>query len=179
VTTLNNESVEFTIERRFGNPRPVEGAQSGDNTQFSAVESLTPIDVSLDNINVTTAGNITLNVDLEFIDYDNNLGAIQALGQVGGDAVGAVTATTPQPRAVSKTGELGTIRKTIESRARIKDGGTVVLGGWRSERTQTLSSGVPILRDVPFVGKYLFERSQDSVDKITLLIFITGNVVQD
>ncbi|MCC5876183.1 MAG: hypothetical protein JJU11_08210, partial [Candidatus Sumerlaeia bacterium] len=196
VTTLNNESVEFTIEREFGIRRPLDGAQGGgDQDQFTAVPSLRPIDVSLDDINVTVAGNITMNLDLEFVDFDQNLGQFLALqpaaavaapgagaaAGVGGAAGAAAVpaATLASPRALVPSGELGILRKTIETRARIRDGGTVVIGGWRSERTQSLRSGVPILRDVPFIGKYLFERSQDSTDQIDLLIFITGNVVRD
>ena len=39
-----------------------------------------------------------------------------------------------------------------------------------------MKSGVPLLRDIPFVGPLLFSRSLKTSDKITLLIFLTGGL---
>ncbi|MBN1865871.1 hypothetical protein JW916_01140 [Candidatus Sumerlaeota bacterium] len=68
-------------------------------------------------------------------------------------------------------------RKLVQTRARIQDGGTIVLGGWTGEYTQDLTSGIPGLRNLPWVGKMLFSRAQKSTYKTTLLIFLSGKII--
>jgi type II secretory pathway component GspD/PulD (secretin) len=67
-------------------------------------------------------------------------------------------------------------RKLINTRARTSDGGTIVLGGWTGERTIESTSGVPVLRNMPYVGK-LFTRNARSSDRTTLLIFLTAHII--
>lgn len=176
VTVLNTESADFVIERQFGLRQPVQGTTGGggnNQNNFTAVAALTPVDMSV-TPNVTRIGNITLDVDIEMNDFDQNLGAQTTLAAATG-----TTATSITPDAIITQRTPGVIRKELTTQARIKDGGTVVLGGWRNDRSYEGSSGVPILRDIPFVGKYFFDRTQSSSDKITLLIFLTGSVVKD
>ena len=68
-------------------------------------------------------------------------------------------------------------RKKIVTDARIKNGGTIIIGGWTGERTQELTSGVPVLRNLPYFGRLLFSRNQRTKDRTTLLIFLTGHLV--
>ncbi|MCC6547722.1 hypothetical protein IT570_11200 [Candidatus Sumerlaeota bacterium] len=176
VTVLNTESADFRIERQFGLRQPVQGSTGGggnDQNNFTAVASLVPVDMSV-TPNVTRAGNITLDIDVEMNDFDQNLGQATTLAAATG-----TTATSITPDATLTQRSLGVIRKELTTQARIKDGGTVVLGGWRSDRSYEGSSGIPVLRDIPFVGKYFFDRTQSTSDKITLLIFLTGSVVKD
>lgn len=176
VTVLNTETADFQVTREFGLRQPEEGATGGgDEDNFTLVASLDPVDLSV-TPNVTRAGNITLDIDVEMNDFDQFLGQIASLDEGSLSAL-APAATTP--RAFATSSEFGVLRKELTTQARIKDGGTVVLGGWRNERSSDLESGVPILRDIPFIGKYLFERKQQDSDKITLLIFLTGQVVRD
>ncbi len=176
VTVLNTETADFIIERNFGLAAPdtTQTTSGNDDTNIIPVANLTPVDVSVEPT-VTRRGNITLGIDVVIEDFDQNVGQIVNLE---GEAQNALTPATAIPRGFV-TNEIGTLRKELTTRARIRDGGTVVLGGWRSERVSDLESGVPILRDIPFIGKYLFERIQKDEDKITLLIFLTGSVVKD
>lgn len=80
------------------------------------------------------------------------------------------------PRA-QVTGALVQRRKRVETDARISNGGTIVLGGWTGELTQEYSSGVPVLRNLPYIGKMFFGREQRSRDRTTLLIFLTGTLI--
>jgi type II secretory pathway component GspD/PulD (secretin) len=68
-------------------------------------------------------------------------------------------------------------RKRIQTDARIANGGTIVLGGWTGERSQELTSGVPVLRNMPYIGKMLFSRNTWNRDRTTLLIFLTAFMV--
>lgn len=175
VTVLNRETVDFRIEREFGLATPVEGATGGgNNDQFQLVASLVPVDLSI-TPTVTRAGNIRLDLDVDIRDFDQNLGQLVNLD---GESVSPLLPDATVPVARVST-DVGILRKELTTQARIKDGGTIVLGGWRSERTSDLESGIPVLRDIPFVGPILFQRMQKDQDKITLLIFLTGNVVRD
>ncbi|HOE97079.1 MAG TPA: hypothetical protein PLS90_04535 [Candidatus Sumerlaeota bacterium] len=69
-------------------------------------------------------------------------------------------------------------RKKILTDARISNGGTIVIGGWTGERSQELTSGVPVLRNMPYFGKLLFSRNQTTKDRTTLLIFLTCLIIE-
>ncbi|MBI1291248.1 hypothetical protein GC173_08390 [bacterium] len=179
ITVLNQQSADFTITREFGIRQPTAGSTGSDSSNLTAVASLTPIQLTIEPT-VTRAGNITLDIDVDAYDFDQNLGQTSALGgtttNTGTDA--ATTTATSSQQGIVNAGA-GVLRKEITTNARIKDGGTVVLGGWRNERIQDLESGIPILRDIPFIGKLLFNRTQKDESKITLLIFLTGQVIRD
>jgi type II secretory pathway component GspD/PulD (secretin) len=68
-------------------------------------------------------------------------------------------------------------RKKIITYARIRNGGTIVIGGWTGEHSEEYSSGIPVLRNMPYIGKLLFSRNQRTSDRTTLLIFLTGFLV--
>ncbi len=174
VTVLNRESADFQIERQFGIPVPLQGATTGGNEQFQAVPSLNAVDMSLQPT-ITSLGNITLEVDAEINDFDQNLGVPSLLQPATGDLVSGQPGN--RIAAANTNFNLGVLRKVLTTNVRIKDGGTVVLGGWTSQRDQNMDSGVPLLRDLPFVGKLLFSRKLDTSNKITLLIFLSGNIV--
>ena len=79
--------------------------------------------------------------------------------------------------AIMNKGDLLRARKLIDTTARTVDGGTIVLGGWTGERTQELTSGIPVLRNMPYIGKLFFSRNQRNMEKTTLLIFMTANLL--
>jgi colicin import membrane protein len=176
VTVLNTETADFTVERRFGLPTPTEGSTGNDADNFNAVASIEPVDLSV-TPNVTRAGNITLDIDVTIDDFDVYLGSVVNLDAANLSPV-APASTAPEAIATNN-GNFGILHKELTTLARISDGGTVVLGGWRSERTTDLESGIPLLQDIPFIGPLLFTRTQKDEDKITLLIFLTGQVVRD
>jgi type II secretory pathway component GspD/PulD (secretin) len=61
--------------------------------------------------------------------------------------------------------------------ARVNNGGTIVIGGWNGEVAINMDAGVPVLRSLPYVGKLLFNRNHDRIEKTNLLIFLTCNIV--
>ncbi|MEQ8820745.1 MAG: hypothetical protein RLY93_10905 [Sumerlaeia bacterium] len=179
ITVLNGESATFEITREFGLARPPEGATGGgDQDNFIIPPSLEAVVLEV-TPSVTQAGNITLDpISAEIRDFDQSLGAQQALSGFLGDT-GIVSSRDNYLATTNSVGGLGVLVKEIDTIARIRDGGTVVLGGWRNERKSDSETGVPILSDIPFIGKFLFSRQQETLDKITLMIFLTGSVVRD
>lgn len=61
---------------------------------------------------------------------------------------------------------------------RIKDGSTAVIGGLTASSTTVTTTGLPWLRDLPYVGP-LFRKRTNEVVNTELLIFITPRTVKD
>ncbi|MFQ5905199.1 MAG: secretin N-terminal domain-containing protein [bacterium] len=64
-----------------------------------------------------------------------------------------------------------------DTRQLVKDGETVVLGGFIREVEASSESGIPILKDIPLLGR-LFKSTATSVDKRELVFFITPNIIK-
>jgi type II secretory pathway component GspD/PulD (secretin) len=129
---------------------------------------------------ITSNDSIILNeLSAELVDYEGWLGesVIKGLQNTGaGQNTADVTIPTRASSNISQT--MLVKRKRIETNARVNNGGTIILGGWTGERSQELTSGVPILRNMPYLGKLLFSRAQRSNDRTTLMIFLTCHLVQ-
>ncbi|MCB2154518.1 tetratricopeptide repeat protein [bacterium] len=183
ITVITGETATFDITREFAGAGTTTaggtttGGTTNDNDNTDQIDTV-QLEVSP---TVTQAGNITLDpISVEIVDLDQNLAGLQSLTDaLGGNEEDVTGGFSDIYTAAITSGGIGTIRKEIETIARIRDGGTVVLGGWRNERIQKQDSGVPILRDIPWVGKILFNRNQETSDRITLLVFLTGSVVRD
>jgi type IV pilus assembly protein PilQ len=87
------------------------------------------------------------------------------------DTVGAVIGTS--------TGTIPSIdTKKVSTQVLVDNGDTVVLGGIFEQEIRTITTKVPLLGDIPFVGN-LFKRTQRQDDKTELLIFVTPKIVKD
>src|SRR5204863_9179723 len=69
------------------------------------------------------------------------------------------------------------VRK-IETRVMIPSGNTLVLGGLVQDDVRTANNKVPVLGDIPFLGR-AFRSDSKSRQKENLLIFITPTIVTD
>jgi type IV pilus assembly protein PilQ len=66
--------------------------------------------------------------------------------------------------------------KTINTTLMVKSGETIVIGGIIKEKEGTGTTGVPILKDIPFLG-WLFKSTTKATEKTELLIFLTPTVL--
>ena len=66
----------------------------------------------------------------------------------------------------------------IETKVLVPNGETVVLGGVFGVDSNKVDVKVPVLGDIPFLGR-LFKRTIDSENKTELLIFITPKIIAD
>lgn len=72
-----------------------------------------------------------------------------------------------------------TIRqRQIESHVAVHSGETIVLGGLMRDSNNHLETGVPILHDIPIIGK-LFGRTSDVNRRTELLVFLTPTVIRN
>ncbi|MFW6151758.1 MAG: hypothetical protein ACOC6C_02165, partial [Verrucomicrobiota bacterium] len=66
--------------------------------------------------------------------------------------------------------------RTVATRLSIYNGATVVMGGMITEDRQTVDDKVPVLGDIPVIGR-LFRSKYDRSEKRNLLIFVTAKLV--
>jgi type II secretory pathway component GspD/PulD (secretin) len=64
----------------------------------------------------------------------------------------------------------------MSSTLNVYEGQTLVLGGLLSERTAVFKDQVPVLGDLPWLGR-LFRREGQTTEKRSLLIFITPTII--
>ena len=66
--------------------------------------------------------------------------------------------------------------RRVRTEVTIFDGATVVMGGLTREEVKTINDSVPVLGDIPFVGR-AFRNEGESSEKRNLLIFVTANLL--
>jgi type IV pilus assembly protein PilQ len=66
--------------------------------------------------------------------------------------------------------------KHVQTQVKVENGGTLVIGGIYQEASNNSENKVPLLGDIPLLG-YLFKRTDKSVSKTELLIFLTPYVL--
>ena len=122
----------------------------------------------LDVIPCVLSDGYTVNLTLiptltEFVGYDNP-NEVLSSGVINQSiAGGLITVPTVLPRF--------TVRQVV-STVNVWDGQTVVLGGLLSETVTTIKDQVPMLGDLPLVGR-LFRSESKTTSKKNLLIFVT------
>jgi type II secretory pathway component GspD/PulD (secretin) len=78
------------------------------------------------------------------------------------------TLSAPDP----VTGLPNRTARTAETSVRVADGQTIILGGLVQTESREDEGGIPILRDIPVIGK-LFEKTRTEEIETELVIFIT------
>jgi len=69
------------------------------------------------------------------------------------------------------------IRK-VEARVSLKDSYTVAIGGMIKDEFIKARKSVPMLGDLPYIGKYLFSWESKELKKVNLVIFITPTIIK-
>jgi len=105
----------------------------------------------------------------EFEGYDlENARLFQAQAQsVGQDASNPLSQITPLP--------IFRLRQVVTS-AIVWDGQTIVLGGLLLDESTKTKDKVPVLGDLPFVGR-LFRSESTQSKKTSLVIFVTPTII--
>jgi type II secretory pathway component GspD/PulD (secretin)/tetratricopeptide (TPR) repeat protein len=122
----------------------------------------------LDVIPNVLSDGYTINLTLipalaEFAGYDNPK-EVEALGQL---PPGTVLVPTVLPRYI--------IRQVVTT-VNVWDGQTIVLGGLLADRTSSIKDKVPVLGDLPMLGR-LFRSESKTSTKLSLIIFVTPRII--
>ncbi len=67
-------------------------------------------------------------------------------------------------------------RTTAETNVMVKDGTTIIIGGLRKDEKIKTVVKMPLLGDIPFLGA-LFRKTQDSLEKDEIVVFITPHII--
>ena len=68
--------------------------------------------------------------------------------------------------------------RRVNTKILIRDGSTVVLGGLLQDNIQTVNDKVPILGDIPLIGR-LFQSKATQDTKRNLIVFVTANIYRN
>ncbi|WP_233868882.1 type III secretion system outer membrane ring subunit SctC [Paraburkholderia adhaesiva] len=132
---------------------------------------------SRNSMYVRVAGN--QDVDLYNVDTGLTLKVTPTVESVPGDVKNILLSVQIEDGAFDSSASVDGIPKvshnSIVTQAVIKDGESLLVGGYEYERNEKSTSGVPVLEDLPFVG-YLFGDKQEQSQRLERLILITPRI---
>ena len=127
----------------------------------------------------TTGGNLLTNIDRKDVGITLRLTPRVSEGEfVKLDIYQEISALTDQAGFnVNTVGPVIT-KRYASTTVVAKDGETIAIGGLIKNNVDTVHDQVPILGDIPYLGR-LFQYDKKTVDKTNLLIFITATIVKE
>ena len=184
VTVLSGNPATITVAQEMRYPQSFgqtqsqvgTGSASGGGSAGVAITAGTPQEFTARNVGVELRVTPTVEEDDYSISLDLNPKVTEFDGFVeyGGPSIaisGGTTVTVPsgfyQP--------IFSVRD-ISTKVTIWDGATLVMGGLTREEVKKVDDKVPILGDIPLLGR-LFRSKGQSAQKRNLLIFVTAKLV--
>ncbi len=113
-------------------------------------------------IKVTPRINPDGTVVLDFEETFQNLGTPQ---EVPGSGINGESSKWPSP-----------VTRKLSGSISVSDGQTVILGGLVTQTKTEEEGGIPFLKDLPWIGKYIFGYTSYSDKRDELLVFLTPHV---
>ena len=167
VTTLSGRQAQISALDSKSIVTGVNSKTSSDGTVTSSpVVTPTPFGPMLDIIPNVSADGYSIQITVtatvtEFLGYEKPAPALQdSWGKVSKDAI---------PLPITRT-------RQVTTSAVVWDGQTLVLGGLMSENVVKVKDKVPVLGDVPLLGR-LFRSESKIAQKKNLLIFVTPTLI--
>ena len=159
IFTSNNQKGTISSGERIAIPT---GSTSyGGNTNSSTQIQYQDVVLKLEVIPLVNSKNeITMQISL-LSDEQNGTQTIQGGGGNGNDL------TVPRIST-----------REIVTTATVLNNETIVLGGLITNKNNQVKNGIPILCDIPFLGK-LFSSTTNNKDRSELMIFISPSIVND
>ncbi|MDZ8119277.1 secretin and TonB N-terminal domain-containing protein [Pontiella agarivorans] len=161
VLTLNNQEAAILVGEKFPIIESQNNTGSGSSITSTSLDYYENIGIQLNVIPQVCAD--------EYV----NMIVHPAVSQIQGYESGLVTAGSDVQSGTRYP--ILDIREA-ETQIMIKSDQTAIIGGLQEERDKEIIKKIPILGDIPFLGR-LFRRETLSKEKIDLLIFIKASVV--
>ncbi|MEY4568565.1 MAG: hypothetical protein RLZZ398_4 [Verrucomicrobiota bacterium] len=159
IFTSNNQKGTITSGERIA--IPTQGGTSGGNYNSGTSIEYENVVLKLEVIPLVNSDNeITMQIWLNN-DEQNGTQIIQGAGTNGGNL------TVPKIST-----------RTIVTTATVPNNNTIVLGGLIVGREGQEKSGIPILGDIPYLGR-LFSTTIDKQDRSELMVFIQPSIVKN
>jgi general secretion pathway protein D len=155
---LNNQEAMINV----GDKVPI-AVSSSTNTSGGGGEGTSPIVTNL--IDMVDTG-VTLNITPRV-----NAGGmvIMTIEQEANEAITTTSSTLNSPTIQ---------QRKIKSSIAVQSGDTIVLGGLIKDKRTGINSGIPLLKDIPYLG-WLFSNQEKSVIRTELVVLITPRIVQN
>jgi general secretion pathway protein D len=182
VTTLSGEQAQILVTREFiypsayTDPQVVAGTGTTGGGASAAFVGPSPSEFTTREVGVVlnvrpTVGDdeytVSMTLTPEVVDFEGFL-TYTGTAQISGGAPVTFTISPISQPLFSK--------RTVSTSVVVWDGQTVVLGGLISEDQKKFDDRVPILGDLPLVGR-LFQSKGDTDTKRNLMIFVTPTIV--
>ena len=113
-------------------------------------------------------GTVMLTVEEKY----SELGAQQTIQYAAGGSAG-------DPGGLKAVNVDTTVTREMSADVLLENNQTVVFGGLTETSTSESETGIPILKDIPFIGKWLFGHTVQNEDRVELLVFMTPYVLDD
>jgi MSHA biogenesis protein MshL len=163
ITVFNNERANITIEKNQFYISRIDSSFSSEGSTDLIVAQDPDVDIARSGtiLDVTPSihddGTITLELHPHYVRVD--LSNTQDIENASGITSNSVTL----PVYVSQE---------INTTVTVDNGGVIVLGGLISEKENNLYDKVPVLGDIPLIGKAFFQNNQAKNVKTHLLMFV-------
>ena len=160
----------------------VSGGGGGNSNSAFPVTPTTPTNFEKRNTGVTLEVEpvigpdnytIDLNLQPQVVDFDGFVNYGSPIQTTATNALGITSTVVITPNVINQP--IFDTRK-VSTSVSVFDGSTVVLGGLVREDVQKVNDKVPILGDVPLVGR-LFRSKIDQNIKRNLIIFVTAHLI--
>jgi len=183
VTVLSGNPANITVAQElryptsYGEVRSEVGSSARDSSSAGVtITAGTPQDFEMRKVGVELRVTPTVEEDDYSISLDLNPRVTEFEGFVeyGGQSVAISNNTT----VTLPSGFYQPIFSTreVSTKVTLWDGATLVMGGLTREEIKTIDDKVPILGDIPGLGR-LFRSEGETTQKRNLLIFVTANLV--
>ncbi|MDB6114387.1 MAG: outD 2 [Lacunisphaera sp.] len=184
LTVLSGNPATITVAQELRYPQSFgqvqsqvgTGSASGGGSAGVTITAGTPQEFTTRNVGVELKVTPTVEEDDYSISLDLNPKVTEFEGFVeyGGQSVavsGSTTVTVPSGFFQPIFGV-----REMNTKVTIWDGATLVMGGLTREDVKSVSDKVPVLGNLPGIGR-LFRSNGESTQKRNLLIFVTANLV--
>lgn len=185
VTVMSGSRATITVAQElrypqsYGEIQSEVGTSGSDESGGSAgvtITAGTPQDFATRNVGVELGVTPTVEEDDYSISLELNPRVTEFEGFVeyGGQSVAISAGTT----VTVPSGFFQPIfsSREINTRVTVWDGATLVMGGLTREEVRRVNDKVPVLGDIPFVGR-AFRSKGEASEKRNLLVFVTANLV--
>jgi general secretion pathway protein D len=194
VTTKSGQRAIVEVIREFRYPRtytqpqvPQIGSTTGGNNNVVpvVVTPTTPQDWETRNTGVTLevepvvggdSTTIDLNLIPQVVEFEGFINYGSPINAVGVNTVGVISTSVPVLLTQNVINQPVFSTRKVTTSVSVYDGQTVVLGGLMREDVQKTEDKVPIIGDIPLVGR-AFRTNVDEHIKKNLVMFVTARII--
>lgn len=183
VTVLSGKTAEITVAQEMRYPESYgdieaqvgRGDSSGSGSAGVAITAGTPQDFVVRNVGVEMEVTPTVEDDNSIsLLLEPRVTEFEGFVEYGGTSVAIASSTTVTvPSGFFQP--IFSVRR-VRTEVTIWDGATVVMGGLTREQAVSVDDKVPVLGDIPILGR-LFQSKGESTEKRNLLVFVSANLI--